>query len=106
MMVLTAEARRARDAGYQARWREKRNALAKRAEALERTRGRRGRRARPTDDANAFIRELYDFLMDYGARLWAWRVLKKFSSEDRAELIHAMQTVANDLVLLAQEFDG
>ena len=44
-MALTAEQRRARNAGYQARWREKRDALAKEAEAMRRTRGRRGRRA-------------------------------------------------------------
>ena len=89
------------NAERQRRWRAKRNALAKQALALERTRGWR-RRARPTDDANAFIRELSEFELDYGARVAAWLKLKKFSSEDGAELMHALRQVANELVLLAQ----
>jgi len=94
------------NAERQARWRAKRNRLAKEAAAMQKTRGRRGRRARPVDDANAFIGEAYDFFLDYSQRLDAWRGLAKFSEEDRAELVHALHKVANELSMIAQDLAG
>ena len=94
------------NAQHQKRWRDKRNALAKEAEAMRRTHGRRGRRARPVDDANAFMRELFTFQQDYSQRLNAWRALGKFSDEDRYHLVDALHGVANDLSMIAQELAG
>jgi hypothetical protein len=96
----------ATNAERQRRWREKRNALAKQAEAMEQTRGRRGRRARPVVGANAFIRELYEFRFDYARRLKAWRKLGKFSAEDRDQLVGAVHETANELSMLAQALAG
>ena len=86
------------NAEKQARWRARRNALAKEAEAMRQTRGRRGRRARPADDVNAFVRELWDFQLDYSRRLAAWRKLARFSDEARDHLVAALHTMANELV--------
>ena len=94
------------NAEKQARWRARRNALAKEAEAMRQTRGRRGRRARPADDVNAFIRELWDFQLDYSRRLAAWRKLARFSDEDRDHLVGALHTTANELAMMAQELAG
>jgi hypothetical protein len=91
------------NAEKQARWHARRNALAKQAEALQQvTSKRRGRRARPVDDVNAFIGELGDFLLDYGQRLDAWRELARFSDEDRDHLVHALHRTANELSIMAQ----
>jgi hypothetical protein len=90
------------NAEKQRRWRERRNALAKQALAMAKTRGRRGRRARPINGANDFIRELYQFRQDYSRRLNAWRELAKFSTDDRDQLVHALHSVAKDLTLMAQ----
>jgi hypothetical protein len=95
------------NAERQARWRVKRNALAKRAEAISRvTVKRRGRRAQPGDNANAFTRELGDFLLDFGQRFEAWRGLANSSHEDRAHLTNMLHTVANELAMMAQALDG
>ena len=94
------------NAEKQARWRARRNALAKEAEAMRQTRGRRGRRARPADDANAFIRELLNFGSDYSRRLAAWRKLARFSDEDRDHLVEALHTIANELAMMAQGLAG
>jgi len=100
------------NAERQARWRAKRNALAKQAEAMSRvTSKRRGRRAQPGDDVNAFIGELYDFLLDYGQRLKAERALVRFgraklSDEDRTHLAEALHTTANELSMMAQTVAG
>ena len=95
------------NAEKQARWRAKRNALAKEAEAMRRViTKRRGRRARPADDANAFMRELWDFGLDYSQRLNAWRALGRFSDKDRDNLVDALHGVANDLSKMAQELAG
>src|SRR5262245_2308438 len=94
------------NAERQARWRAKRNALAKQAEAMQRTHGRRGRRARPIDDVNAFSIELSYFRSDYTRRLNAWRELARFSREDRDHLVDALHDFANDFSILAQELAG
>jgi hypothetical protein len=94
------------NAEHQRRWREKRNRLAKEAEAMRQTPRRRGRRARPIDDANAFIGELFDFRLDFGRRLTAWRDLARFSDEDRDQLVAALHGTANELSILAQQLAG
>jgi hypothetical protein len=94
------------NAERQRRWREKRNVLAKQAEAMGRTRGRRARRARPADDANAFIGELYEFQIDYSRRLGEWRTLARFSAKDRDHLVDALHSTANELSTLAQQLAG
>jgi len=95
------------NAERQARWRARRNRLAKEAEAMARVVGkRRGRRARPIDDVNAFIGELYDFNVDFARRLDVWRGLTKFSEEDRVELTYALHKVANNLSMMAQDLAG
>jgi hypothetical protein len=94
------------NAEKQARWRAKRNALAKEAEAVRRTRGRRGRRARPVDDVNAFINELWEFQSDYSRRLAAWYDLARFSDEDRDHLVAALHGTANELSIVAQRLAG
>jgi hypothetical protein len=95
------------NAQHQKRWREKRNRLAKEAEAMSRvTSKRRGRRAQPGDDVNVFISELFDFLQDYGQRLKAERAIGKLFDEDRAHLADALHTTANELSMMAQEMAG
>lgn len=44
---------------------------------------RRGRRARPTNDFNAFIRKALDFEHDYSERLDAWRKAAEHPEDDR-----------------------
>jgi hypothetical protein len=95
------------NAEKQKRWRDRRNGLAKTAEAMERVSSkRRGRRAQPVDDANAFVGELLEFRVDYDQRLTAWRKLGRYSDEDRDVLVHALHSTANELSVLAQELAG
>jgi hypothetical protein len=94
------------NAERQARWRARRNALAKQAVAMEATRGRRGRRARPVDEANDFIREAYTFLADYSHRLEGWRTSTERPKEDCDELANALHYVANELSIIAQRLSG
>lgn len=67
---------------------------------------RSARHARPIDDANAFIREVLDFTIDYGSRLEKWRVLGRFSEEDRAEVVKNLHQCGIDFTLMAQSLDG
>src|SRR5262245_53775090 len=95
------------NAERQARWRDKRNWLAKQADAMSRVVSkRRGRRARPADDANAFMDELFAFRQDYGQRLAASRALARFSDDDRDHLVDALHSTANEFSFLAQELAG
>jgi hypothetical protein len=73
---------------------------------MQGTRGRGGRRARPVDEANDFIRDAYTFLEDYSDRLEGWRTLAERSKEDCAELAYALHYVVNELSIMTQKLDA
>jgi hypothetical protein len=101
------------NAERQAKWRAKRNALAKKAEAMARANERlghgatgvpqRGRRARPTDNARAFIDELSKFSNDFHLRLKDRRKLGRFSDEERDDFVQILMNVASELSRTAQD---
>jgi hypothetical protein len=97
------------NAERQAKWRAKRNALAKQAEAMAPvTSKRRGRRARPIGEADDFSREIYDFLSDFEQRFNAWLKLGSFSKHpfQRDTLVDALHYTANKLSIMAQRLAG
>src|SRR5262245_9417873 len=66
----------------------------------------RPRRAKPTGEANDFIRELLEFTRDYCDRANEWRAKGKprLSAEDRTTLMERIHQCANELSVLAQSF--
>jgi hypothetical protein len=93
------------NAERQARWRERQKA---KLDELERQvltiRPRRPRRAKPTGEANDFIRELLDFSADYTNRANVWREKVRLDAEDQQALWETIHHVVNELSELAKGF--
>src|SRR5262245_15297637 len=95
----------ATNADHQRAWRQRQKAkLAELERKVLTIRPRRPRRAKPTGEANDFIHELLTFTSDYIERADAWREQAQLSAEDREALWDRIDSCADDLSELAQNF--
>jgi len=97
------------NADHQRAWRQRQKAklaeLERQVRIMRRPRHRRPRQAKPTGEANDFIRELLTFMADYLNRINCWRKTNPpLSAEDRAVLMDRIHWCANELSKLAQDF--
>jgi hypothetical protein len=95
------------NAERQARWREKRNTLAKLGATMPPRRGRRPNRAHIESDAvNDFLGELLELKCNYSSRLRQWLHRKPAISKADCEfLTQQIHLCANELTELAQLVD-
>jgi uncharacterized protein YggL (DUF469 family) len=97
----------ATNADHQRAWRQRQKAkLAELERQVLTIRRRRPRRAKPSGEANDFIRELLEFTRDYCDRANDWHAKGKprLSAEDRTTLMERIHQCANELSVLAQSF--